>query len=124
MPTMPPGPRRTLSLALLVAGSALAAHASVGPDVTVYQLTDISNYGAFNGVRGYAIGTTSCNVGSTPVNWCDNSGGCSGLTSRQHPVIAQNLYRLKSGRFEQIGMSWLKHGFVSTNSSSGGGCQG
>ena len=124
MPKMPPGPRRTLSLALLAAGSALAAHASVGPDVTVYQLTDIGNYGAFNGVRAYAIGTTSCNVGSIPVNWCDNAGGCSGLTSRQHPVIAQNLYRLKSGRFEQIGMSWLKHGFVSTNSGSGGGCQG
>jgi hypothetical protein len=38
-------------------------------------------------------------------------------------VIAQNLYRLKDGRFEQVGMSWLKHGFVSTNSTTSG-CSG
>jgi len=43
----------------------------------------------------------------------------------QHPVIAQNLYRLKDDRLEQIGMSWLKHGFLSLNQfdSSCGSCQ-
>ena len=46
--------------------------------------------------------------------WCNS--GTSYCNSAQHPVIAQNLYRLKAGRFEQIGMSWLKHGFLSTNS--------
>jgi hypothetical protein len=107
-----------LAFALVLAAPAASAHAAPGPDVTVYRLTDIQNYGAVAGVRAYAIGTTSCNVGSAPVNWCDNPGGCGGgmLDDRQHPVIAQNLYRLKDGRFEQIGMSWLKHGFVSTNS--------
>jgi hypothetical protein len=34
-----------------------------------------------------------------------------------------NLYRLKNGRFEQIGWSWLKHGFFATNSSGCGSCQ-
>ncbi len=43
--------------------------------------------------------------------------------SRITRSIAQNLYRLKNGRFDQIGLSWLKHGFTSTNSSTAG-CSG
>jgi hypothetical protein len=106
-----------------VDGSALAAPA-IGPDVTVFQFTDIGNYGSSSGFAGYSIGTRSCNRGDTPLNWCDQASGCApGATTKDHPVIAQNLYRLKGGRFEQIGMSWLKHGFTSTNSSTGG-CAG
>jgi hypothetical protein len=95
---------------------------TTGPDVTViYLSTTTSNLGASGGIRAYAIGTTSCNIGDKDVNWCDETNGCSGgnvsLTNAQHPVIAQNLYRLKDGRFLQLGMSWLKHGFVSTNST-------
>ncbi|MGH9465126.1 MAG: hypothetical protein ACRD0X_05730, partial [Thermoanaerobaculia bacterium] len=102
---------------------------SSGPDVTVIYLTDVSHYtsgGAVDGKRAYSLGTTSCNVGDEPVAWCDNGGGCGfGMGDEDHPAIAQNLYRLKEGRFEQIGMSWLKHGFVSTNSfdSNCGSCQ-
>jgi hypothetical protein len=106
-----------------VDGSALAAPA-VGPDVTVFQFTDIGNYGSSGGFAGYSIGTRSCNRGDTPLNWCDHVGDCApGATTKDHPVIAQNLYRLKNGRFEQIGMSWLKHGFQSTNTSTAG-CSG
>ncbi len=91
----------------------------VGPDVTVFLLSDTSNYGMAGGIRGYSVGTTSCNIGDAPLNWCDNNGGCgAGTTDEDHPVIAQNMYRLKSGRFDQIGASWLKHGFVSTNSTN------
>ncbi len=97
---------------------------AAGPDVTVFQFTDIGNYGSGGGFVGYSVGTRSCNRGTTPLNWCDQAGGCApGATTHDHPVIAQNLYRLKDSRFEQIGMSWLKHGFLSTNSNTAG-CAG
>jgi len=105
------------------------APTTTGPDVTIIYLIDVGNYGASGGIRGYSLGTTSCNVGSEPINWCNDGGeaGCGGgTTDDDHPVIAQNLYRLRAGRFEQIGMSWLKHGFASTNSfdSNCGSCVG
>lgn len=100
-----------LGLAALVAAT---TDATVGADVTVIYLTSPMNHGASGGVRGYSIGTTSCNVGDKPLWWCDE-GDCDGAESNEHPVIAQNLYRLANGRFEQIGMSWLKHGFLSLN---------
>jgi hypothetical protein len=106
--------------------------AAVGPDVTVFSFTDVGSQGSSGGFVSYSIGTRSCNRGDIPLNWCDQGSGCApGAGPEDHPVIAQNLYRLKDGRFEQIGMSWLKHGFVSTNSNTagctgatGGGCQG
>lgn len=135
---MPNAARRSRFLAALW-GAAFAAAASaagpqspeaqtIGPDVTVINLTGINNNGASGGIRGYSIGTTSCNVGNQPVAWCNTIGGCGLLQQQDHPVIAQNLFRLKDGRFDQIGMSWLKHGFLSTNSPStsclpGVGCQ-
>ena len=96
---------------------------TTGPDVTVVDIYDIDSYGGGGGFHGYAVGTTSCNIGDDELNWC-NSGSCGGgLTSKQHPVIAQNLYRLKAGRFEQIGMSWLKHGFFATNKGNAQVCK-
>lgn len=111
-------------VALGVAGAAsltVGAGGSTGPDVTVYSLPGTTNWGASGGVRGYSVGTTSCNIGDAPLNWCNNGGGCgAGTTDEDHPVIGQNLYRLKDGRFEQLGMSWLKHGFTSLNNSASG----
>jgi|CXWL01.1.fsa_nt_gi hypothetical protein len=113
-----------------------AAPTAAGPDVTVFVLLGFSNYtpgGAVNGYRAYSIGTTSCNQGDTNLSWCTNAGGCSnGRQQNDHPVIAQNLYRLKpippatdpvvDGRFEQVGASWLKHGFTAlANSATGCG---
>jgi hypothetical protein len=104
--------------ALSLSGGWQTASAA-GPDVTVFTLSGTQNYGSAGGIRGYAVGTTSCNIGDAPLNWCDQSTGCAaGATTHDHPVIAQNMYRLKNGRFDQIGASWLKHGFVSTNSTA------
>jgi len=109
---------------VLLLPASLAAQAetpsTIGPDVTVINLPDTSNWGASGGIRAYSVGTTSCNIGDAPVAWCDAPGGCLGgtLQINDHPVIAQNIYRLKNNRFEQIGMSWLKHGWLSTNSTA------
>ncbi|HEX4496288.1 MAG TPA: hypothetical protein VIE43_11525 [Thermoanaerobaculia bacterium] len=105
--------------ALLVAFDVTGQAGAAGPDVTVFSFTDVQSYGSADGFVGYAVGTVSCNRGDAPVNWCNTNGGCApGATTADHPAIAQNLYRLKNGRFDQIGMSWLKHGFYSTNSVS------
>ncbi len=85
-----------------------------GPDVFVARLTDVGYYGSVGNITAYAIGTDACNRGDLPVQWI--------ASGTQHPVIAQNFYRLKHGRFEQIGQSWLKHGFSSTNSATCGTC--
>jgi hypothetical protein len=100
---------------------------TVGPDVTVSAMTDIGNYGGSGGMHGYTIGTESCNVGTVPVWWCDNTTGYCNNT--QHPVIGGGMYKLLDGRFSQIGVSWLKHGFLSLNTNQnrclpGIGCSG
>jgi hypothetical protein len=115
------------SAALAVASYAPSAEAqglpTSGPDVTVIDIYDIDSYGGGGGFHGYAVGTTSCNIGDDELNWCNTTGCGGGLSSKQHPVIAQNLYRLKAGRFEQIGMSWLKHGFFATNKGNAQICK-
>lgn len=85
-----------------------------GADVIVGGLVfDSTNwgYGVSGGIAAYSIGTTSCNLGTVPLNWIDTIGP----NQTEHPVIGQNMYRWMvvsgSGRFEQIGQSWLKHGF-------------
>jgi hypothetical protein len=103
---------------VLAAGSALAdvPEGTAGPDVVVFELPSTYDWGASGGVRAYSVGTTSCNRGDTPLSWISSSN--------QHPVIAQNLYRVtlpdanppvEHGKMEMLGMSWLKHGFLSLN---------
>src|SRR5262245_37278476 len=93
----------TLALVMALA----AGHATAqppGPDVIVGELPNTTNWGATGGVRAYSVGTTSCNIGDTALLWI--------ASNNQHPVIGQNMYRLSNDRFEQIGQSWLKHGFT------------
>ena len=77
----------------------------VGPDLISAEIpSPINNYGGSGGITGYSIGSVGCNIGDQEVSWV-------GSTS-QHPIIGQQLYRLKDGRFEQIGLAWAKHEFV------------
>jgi len=88
---------------------------STGPDVIVGALTAVFKWGLVGSTCGYSIGTDSCNVGTSGLSWV--------ASTNQHPVIGQNVYRLKNGRFEQIGMGWLKHGFLALNQSLCCACQ-
>jgi hypothetical protein len=96
-------------------------------DVQLFQLLDCASYGRTgaypNGLSGLGVGTTSCNV-SNITN--DNANWYEQMDER-HPVIEQNLYRISvvngAERFEQIGVGWVKHGFLSTNSNGCGTCQ-
>ena len=89
-------------------------------DVTLFRLknlTQVGHTGTFpTGTAGFAFTTTSCNTGDVDLDW-------RAIMNINHPFILQNLYRVHSGRIEQIGAAWIKHGFLSTNSSNCGTCQ-
>jgi hypothetical protein len=93
---------------------------STGPDVIVGDINGVMNASAVGGIDAIALGTTSCNVGTAVVNWIGSTN--------DHPVIRQNLYRYKvvggAGRFEQVGFSWVKHGFGAAQDSYCCTCQG
>lgn len=102
----------------LVLAAPLAAQV---PDVIVWDLgateinpNDIRYLGRIDGIAAYSFATQSCNAGTMPLDWYVEAG------DNRHPVIGQNMYRLKDGRFEQLGQSWLKHGFCAVNESEGG----
>ncbi len=90
------------------------ATASIGPDVIVADMdfSPVVSWGYQNTATGYitgfSVGTQSCNIGTAPVLWQQ-------LPSVNHPAIRSAMYRLKDNRFEQIGISWVKHGFFATN---------
>ncbi len=97
------------TLVVLGVGSAAAADSHgpeglIGPDVVVFDLYGTEYWGSSGDTSAYSVATESCNRGDVPAEWVSDTN--------EHPVIAQNLYRLKDGRLEQLGQSWLKHGFL------------
>ena len=108
-------------LALILTTGAWA----IGPDVIVGGLgeggtpNDYQKYDTGGAIIAYSFSTTSCNQGTSDLEW--TPGGL-------HPVIGQNIFRLKDGRFEQLGQAWLKHGFCALHQNfcglgcAGGGC--
>ncbi len=124
-----PGAGRFVALALLALtsisllptamGHALSpdcvAHPGTSPDVIVGDIYEQSRWGTVGGITAFSVGTKSCNTGTCQLNWISSTN--------DHPVIGQNMFRLKDGRFEQVGQSWLKHGFTALQQTLCGTCQ-
>ncbi len=105
------------ALAGCVALAGRAGGGEIGPDVIVADLPGTVQYAHTTQKAALAVATTSCNVGDEFLFWVPQP-------SNQHPVIAQNMYRLLNDRFEQIGQAWVKHGFVAVNNGICGVCDG
>lgn len=85
-----------------------AGGSQTGPDVVYSEVNGITNWGAVGGIRGYSLGSYTCNLGDQNLPWNSTS-----------PLLGMNAYRLHGGRLEQIGMSWLKNATVA---AAGTGC--
>jgi len=70
-----------------------------GADIIVGDIAGVKRWGSTTAITAYSFAATACNVGTSPAFWH------YGLT----PVVSQNLFDLKDGRFQQIGQSWIKH---------------
>ncbi|MCA9279142.1 MAG: hypothetical protein H6815_14280 [Phycisphaeraceae bacterium] len=99
----------TVNAQTMFEGDYSAALDGTNPDVIVGDLHDLRRWTSINGVTAFSVGTVSCNVGTDPLKWI--------ASNNEHPVIGQNMYRVKDGMIEQIGLSWLKHGFTALQQS-------
>lgn len=84
-------------------------------DVSLHRMSGLSSQGRStaaypNGISGFAMQTTSCNSGTDNIWWY-------APMDERHPVILQNMFRIRNGRLEQIGEAYLKHGFLATNTN-------
>jgi len=84
-------------------------------DMTFCQLYGLQQFGRSGSTVGLALATTSWNVGNKDLKWFGYPPGT------EHPFIVMNMFRLKDGRFEQIGQSWVKHGFFALGDEQCGG---
>ena len=73
---------------------------------------------AATGRIAVAPDATVGNVGVTDVPWHEKfSGSFPPYNNDQHPFLVWNMYRLSNGVMEQIGISPLKHAFLTINSN-------
>lgn len=77
----------------------------IGADMVVSRIGENSGGLIKNGTVGditaYSWAVTECNAGDEWAVYLANVN--------QHPLIHENLYRIKGGRFEHVGMSWVLH---------------
>lgn len=107
--------QRCLNAAALAAFASVsvigAAPAHAQPDLLYTDVAGITNWGTVGGIRGYSLGSHTCNYGNVSMRWGNSWVGT--------PYLAMNAYRLHNGRIEQIGQSWVKY---SCCAAAGNGC--
>ncbi|MEL6797903.1 MAG: GC-type dockerin domain-anchored protein [Planctomycetota bacterium] len=84
-----------------------------GADVVAGEIVGPFRWGTLNGMSAYSIGTSSCNIGDVDLLWDDELN--DGTPANLHPVMGQNIFRYKDGRYLQLGQGWLKHAFFALN---------
>jgi len=100
-------------LACAITATALAS----GADLVICRIggtnttSGFLNLGAVGSIRAFAADSVTCNFGDAPCGWDDDPPE----PDNNHPVISQTIYRLRNGRFIQLGQSWAKHGGNATN---------
>jgi hypothetical protein len=83
----------------------------------VANIAEIAHDGTYpGGTAALSLATTACNVGDTDVPW-------HAPMAEDHPTIAMALYRSLNGRLEQVGVSWMKHGFYALSNNDCSVCQ-
>ena len=106
--------RFALAVVLVVLALAPTTLSAQNPDVIVGDLFNINSYGSAGDIFAYSVGTESCNIGNVTLSWVAGNN--------LHPVIGQEMWRLKDGVLEQIGISWLKHSFCALDNTFCGPC--
>ena len=81
-----------------------------GADITISSMSNIRQMGRLDDEVSISMQSTICNMGSESVDWYGNP-------DPRHPFLVFNLFRLQEGRLEQIGQSWVKHGFSASQTS-------
>jgi hypothetical protein len=87
---------------------------TIGPDLVIADLYSVMRFGRTGDITAYGVGTNVCNLGDQRVSWI--------RTTNEHPVWTQAMFRLKDNRLEQIGMTWVVHGFYAVNGGLCGPC--
>jgi hypothetical protein len=93
------------TICLVVFVFCLPSAFSATKDIIVGVIDNTYQYAKDGDLVGISFSTTSCNAGDEYLDWVP-------IPDNRHPVIAMNLYRLSKYRLQQIGQSWVKHGFL------------
>lgn len=92
---------------------------TAGPDLIVGSLPNVHHWttsGPIDGMQAYTVGSTVCNIGTEQVDWF-------APPDPHHVTHAQSIYRFANGRFEHLGLSWVRHHVCALQQSLCGACQ-